>query len=247
MFSIVYTFMIIVQVQQWFKVREGSENTIKHIDRGAGSSFTSSYVQVILSETGAPHLCPAVVGASHPVLHVLSLKYVILCVYDVLRCCLADQRVPILGIIIKQWAKLQGINDASKGTLSSYTLVLMVIRYLQGTRFEVHCTFYVFDCLLCICRALPYQCSLPNTVWSEYGTKFESSLEFLKLPPANGFIGMVVGHLCLPNVQALSLRLVVPSTLFTQCITVTFYKGSSSIKLTRHKVFSQAFRGPRSP
>ncbi|XP_033634006.1 poly(A) RNA polymerase GLD2-A-like [Asterias rubens] len=42
-----------------------------------------------------------------------------------------DWRVTPLIILIKQWASAQGINDASQGTLSSYSLVLMVLNYLQ--------------------------------------------------------------------------------------------------------------------
>ncbi|XP_038072652.1 poly(A) RNA polymerase GLD2-like isoform X2 [Patiria miniata] len=43
-----------------------------------------------------------------------------------------DWRVAPLVVLIKQWASAQGINDASQGTLSSYSLVLMVINYLQA-------------------------------------------------------------------------------------------------------------------
>jgi poly(A) RNA polymerase GLD2 len=35
-------------------------------------------------------------------------------------------------IFIKSWAKLAGINDAKDQTLSSYTLTLMVVHYLQA-------------------------------------------------------------------------------------------------------------------
>ncbi|XP_072039215.1 poly(A) RNA polymerase GLD2-B-like [Amphiura filiformis] len=42
-----------------------------------------------------------------------------------------DQRVAPLVLIIKQWASQCGINDASQGTLSSYSWVLMVLNYLQ--------------------------------------------------------------------------------------------------------------------
>nr|XP_054756542.1 poly(A) RNA polymerase GLD2-like [Lytechinus pictus] len=42
-----------------------------------------------------------------------------------------DWRVSPLVMIIKQWAKNHGINDASQGTLSSYSYVLMIINYLQ--------------------------------------------------------------------------------------------------------------------
>ncbi|XP_026178249.1 poly(A) RNA polymerase GLD2 [Mastacembelus armatus] len=43
----------------------------------------------------------------------------------------ADLRVRPMILVIKKWAQHKQINDASKGTLSSYTLVLMVLHYLQ--------------------------------------------------------------------------------------------------------------------
>ncbi|XP_042343922.1 poly(A) RNA polymerase GLD2 [Plectropomus leopardus] len=43
----------------------------------------------------------------------------------------ADLRVRPMILVIKKWARHHRINDASKGTLSSYTLVLMVLHYLQ--------------------------------------------------------------------------------------------------------------------
>uniref|UniRef100_A0A3P8WEP1 polynucleotide adenylyltransferase n=1 Tax=Cynoglossus semilaevis TaxID=244447 RepID=A0A3P8WEP1_CYNSE len=43
----------------------------------------------------------------------------------------ADLRIRPLILVIKKWALHHCINDASKGTLSSYTLVLMVLHYLQ--------------------------------------------------------------------------------------------------------------------
>ncbi|XP_078352226.1 poly(A) RNA polymerase GLD2-like, partial [Oculina patagonica] len=46
--------------------------------------------------------------------------------------CGVDYRVQPLVMLIKRWAKQHGINDASHGTLSSYSLTLMVIHYLQG-------------------------------------------------------------------------------------------------------------------
>jgi len=45
--------------------------------------------------------------------------------------CVVDWRLAPLVLFIKHWAKVQGINDASQGTVSSYSLVLMVIHYLQ--------------------------------------------------------------------------------------------------------------------
>ncbi|XP_062307562.1 poly(A) RNA polymerase GLD2 [Osmerus eperlanus] len=43
----------------------------------------------------------------------------------------AEPRVRPIIMVVKKWAQHYGINDASKGTLSSYTLVLMVLHYLQ--------------------------------------------------------------------------------------------------------------------
>ncbi|TNM89453.1 hypothetical protein fugu_003687 [Takifugu bimaculatus] len=43
----------------------------------------------------------------------------------------ADQRIKPMILVVKKWARHHQINDASKGTLSSYTLVLMVLNYLQ--------------------------------------------------------------------------------------------------------------------
>ncbi|XP_065059780.1 poly(A) RNA polymerase GLD2-like [Rhopilema esculentum] len=49
-----------------------------------------------------------------------------------------DKRVRPLIVVVKRWANLQGINNAHQGTLSSYSLVLMVIHYLQaGTKIPV--------------------------------------------------------------------------------------------------------------
>jgi len=43
-----------------------------------------------------------------------------------------DDRVCPMVMSIKNWAKSRQINDASQGTLSSYSLVLMVLHYLQS-------------------------------------------------------------------------------------------------------------------
>ncbi|XP_056275649.1 poly(A) RNA polymerase GLD2 [Pseudoliparis swirei] len=43
----------------------------------------------------------------------------------------ADLRIRPMILVVKKWAQHHQINDASKGTLSSYTLVLMVLHYLQ--------------------------------------------------------------------------------------------------------------------
>ncbi|XP_066037343.1 poly(A) RNA polymerase GLD2 [Chamaea fasciata] len=42
-----------------------------------------------------------------------------------------ENRVRPLVIVIKNWARFHEINDASRGTLSSYSLALMVLHYLQ--------------------------------------------------------------------------------------------------------------------
>ena len=43
-----------------------------------------------------------------------------------------DRRVKPLVITIKSWAKAAGINEAKEQTLSSYTLTLMVLHFLQA-------------------------------------------------------------------------------------------------------------------
>lgn len=43
-----------------------------------------------------------------------------------------EKRVRPIVLLIKKWAGYYGINNASRGTLSSYTLVLMVLHYLQS-------------------------------------------------------------------------------------------------------------------
>ncbi|PKU40658.1 poly rna polymerase gld2 isoform x1 [Limosa lapponica baueri] len=42
-----------------------------------------------------------------------------------------ENRVRPLVVVIKKWASFHEINDASRGTLNSYSLVLMVLHYLQ--------------------------------------------------------------------------------------------------------------------
>ncbi|NWX28789.1 GLD2 polymerase, partial [Notiomystis cincta] len=42
-----------------------------------------------------------------------------------------ENRVRPLVLVIKKWASFHEINDASRGTLNSYSLVLMVLHYLQ--------------------------------------------------------------------------------------------------------------------
>ncbi|KAF4756634.1 hypothetical protein FOZ62_013328, partial [Perkinsus olseni] len=42
-----------------------------------------------------------------------------------------DPRLRPLGIAVKYWCKARGINDRSRGTLSSFSLILMMIHFLQ--------------------------------------------------------------------------------------------------------------------
>ncbi|NXG81602.1 GLD2 polymerase, partial [Stercorarius parasiticus] len=43
-----------------------------------------------------------------------------------------ENRVRPLVLVVKKWASFRDINDASRGTLNSYSLVLMVLHYLQS-------------------------------------------------------------------------------------------------------------------
>ena len=45
--------------------------------------------------------------------------------------CMVDPRMRTLGMVIKYWAQSRGINDRSRGTLSSFSLLLMLINFLQ--------------------------------------------------------------------------------------------------------------------
>ncbi|KAK7116384.1 poly(A) RNA polymerase GLD2-like [Littorina saxatilis] len=55
--------------------------------------------------------------------------------------CLSDPRVAPLMLFVKFWARFHDINDARKRTISSYSLALMLIHYLQV------CTPPVLPCL----------------------------------------------------------------------------------------------------
>lgn len=57
---------------------------------------------------------------------------------DVFILLAVENRVRPLVLVVKKWASFHELNDASRGTLSSYTLVLMVLHYLQSKYF-----FYV--------------------------------------------------------------------------------------------------------
>ncbi|KAL1856110.1 hypothetical protein Plec18167_000267 [Paecilomyces lecythidis] len=52
---------------------------------------------------------------------------------ELLRCySLCDERVRLMGIFIKKWAKARKINSSYHGTLCSYGYILMVIHYLMN-------------------------------------------------------------------------------------------------------------------
>ncbi|NXY08462.1 GLD2 polymerase, partial [Pteruthius melanotis] len=50
-----------------------------------------------------------------------------------------ENRVRPLVLVVKKWASFREINDASRGTLNSYSLVLMVLHYLQSKYFLHEC------------------------------------------------------------------------------------------------------------
>ncbi|NXK67565.1 GLD2 polymerase, partial [Sylvietta virens] len=50
-----------------------------------------------------------------------------------------ENRVRPLVLVVKKWASFHDINDASRGTLNSYSLVLMVLHYLQSKYFLHAC------------------------------------------------------------------------------------------------------------
>lgn len=69
-------------------------------------------------------------------------KFVLHFFLSVGLCFSADQRVKPMILVVKKWARHNQINDASKGTLSSYTLVLMVLHYLQSQHNHKHTHTY---------------------------------------------------------------------------------------------------------
>ncbi|VDM50013.1 unnamed protein product [Toxocara canis] len=44
-----------------------------------------------------------------------------------------DERATVLGVLVKEWAKCCEIGDASRGSLSSYSFIVMLIHFLQRT------------------------------------------------------------------------------------------------------------------
>uniref|UniRef100_F1KQ67 Terminal uridylyltransferase 7 n=1 Tax=Ascaris suum TaxID=6253 RepID=F1KQ67_ASCSU len=44
-----------------------------------------------------------------------------------------DERAKALGVVVKEWAKCCEIGDASRGSLSSYSFIVMLIHFLQRT------------------------------------------------------------------------------------------------------------------
>ena len=44
-----------------------------------------------------------------------------------------DDRLLKLGHVVKLWARNNGLNDASMGTVSSYAWIMMLIHFLQRT------------------------------------------------------------------------------------------------------------------
>jgi len=50
---------------------------------------------------------------------------------------LIDPRLRVVGVAIKHWASQRGINDRSVGTLSSFSLVIMLIHLMQRRRVPI--------------------------------------------------------------------------------------------------------------
>ncbi|KFV00310.1 Poly(A) RNA polymerase GLD2, partial [Tauraco erythrolophus] len=87
-----------------------------------------------------------------------------------------ENRVCPLVLVIKKWARFHDINDASRGTLNSYSLVLMVLHYLQTLPEPVLPSLQKeypesFDTTM----HLDQVCRAPRTI-PPYNSKNESSL-----------------------------------------------------------------------
>lgn len=59
-------------------------------------------------------------------------------------------------LVVKKWAQHVQINDASKGTLSSYALVLMVLHYLQSQ--YIHSRFFLHPIWALTCFEAHHEC-----------------------------------------------------------------------------------------
>ncbi|GIY83847.1 poly(A) RNA polymerase gld-2 homolog A [Caerostris extrusa] len=96
-----------------------------------------------------------------------------------------DKRLPPLVVLVKIWARCHNINDAKNYSLSSYSIVLMVIHYLQ-----CRCRPPVLPCLQLLqpdkflpdtdIRQLKLQEELPNFVSENYEDLGSLFIGFLK-------------------------------------------------------------------
>ena len=62
--------------------------------------------------------------------------------------CIVDRRVGPLVLIIKEWSKQCGINNAPAGYLSSYSVVLMAIFFLQCKSSDCEMTVTHLPCFV---------------------------------------------------------------------------------------------------
>lgn len=112
---------------------------------------------------------------------------------------LADWRVRPLVLYIKKWARFHDINDASKATISSYSLCLMLIHYLQcksswSPFIHEPCLFFLamsvslVTVYTCICKFSANQIicyfglAVPFLLWSLYFFSFADACSPPVLP-----------------------------------------------------------------
>lgn len=106
-------------------------------------------IQVGLSEVSS-HYMEVRFGAQVPILHWaprrpgmvacdISVNNILAVVNSRLigRYVKLDERVRTLGLCVKAWAAARSINDRSRGTISSFALVMMVIHFLQNREVPV--------------------------------------------------------------------------------------------------------------
>ncbi|NXE15836.1 GLD2 polymerase, partial [Lophotis ruficrista] len=72
-----------------------------------------------------------------------------------------ESRVRPLVLVVKKWASFHDINDASRGTLSSYSLVLMVLHYLQSKYFFLLIETESFDPTMQLHLVHQIPCTIP--------------------------------------------------------------------------------------
>lgn len=118
---------------------------------------------------------------------------------------LADWRVRPLVLYIKKWARFHDINDASKATISSYSLCLMLIHYLQcksswSPFIHEPCLFFLAMSVSLVTVYACLQFSADQIIWY-----FRLAVPFLLWSLYFFYLQMLVLHRCFPPYRSFTL------------------------------------------